>query len=154
MQHSVVRTMGVRAHTRWSSERLAQTLGQLPTSNPGNVLPGNAAGLDANSTQTARLITLDWDDNGSINTAVRGKAAGTNLEALDATEFIAASARQSCGTGLFCGEENGQNPKQQWWDTHSGRSKIKTVHAYSMRFSGPKGLGRRMDIARSCFLIG
>ena len=52
-------------------ELRAKEQGQLLATNPGNALPGNAQGNTENSTQTARLITLDWDDNGSIAVATR-----------------------------------------------------------------------------------
>jgi hypothetical protein len=63
-----------------STELRAKEQGQLLATNPGNALPGNAGNLDDNSTQTARLITLDWDDNGSIAVATRAQGHGVLVD--------------------------------------------------------------------------
>jgi hypothetical protein len=63
-----------------STELRAKEQGQLLATNPGNALPGNAGNLDDSSTQTARLITLDWDDNGSIAVATRAQGHGVLVD--------------------------------------------------------------------------
>ncbi|MEN9377247.1 MAG: hypothetical protein RL710_2404, partial [Pseudomonadota bacterium] len=48
--------------------------------------------------------------NGGNNLSVLKESGSVTIEALNATELIAAPARQSCGTGRFDGEECRQKP--------------------------------------------
>jgi hypothetical protein len=81
----------------------------------------------------------DWVIASGGDDRVQGGLEDDEIDS--ATYSEADCARQSGGTGRFDWEERG----------HWGQSNAKTVHAYSMRLSRPKGLGRRMDSAGSSF---
>lgn len=83
----------------------AKEQGQLLAFNPGDAKPGNAGGLNASSTQTAQLITIDLDGNG-IHTTLRAEG-GTVLVDIDDDGFAEAMDWLSPRDGILVLDANG-----------------------------------------------
>ncbi len=83
----------------------AKEQGQLLAFNPGDAKPGNAGGLNASSTQTAQLITIDLDGNG-IQTTLRAEG-GSVLVDIDDDGFAEAMDWLSPREGILVLDANG-----------------------------------------------
>jgi Ca2+-binding RTX toxin-like protein len=88
-----------------TTEQRAAKLNQLRTTNPGDATPNNAGHNTASSTQTARLIVLDLDDNGIH---VTGMAQGGSVMVdVDGDGFAEQTEWLSPREGILVLDRNG-----------------------------------------------